>query len=56
MALLICEKCKAIIGPLGAEIDTEEMLCRDCAIKKYGQAYVDNAENMSEDIEEEGDD
>ena len=41
------------MGPLGEEIDTEEMLCRDCAIEKYGMAYIQNAESIELESDDE---
>lgn len=52
MKMLICQDCRAMMGFVDDNFDTEELLCRPCAVKKYGEANLINIENNAQDYEE----
>ena len=50
--MLYCKECKVVLSLENTEFDVEEAYCRDCMKKKYGDAYLDWAENSAEDIDD----
>jgi hypothetical protein len=51
---MICVECRKILPPLrdekiAYELEGVPISCRECMIKRHGEAYIENVENMSEE-------
>jgi hypothetical protein len=53
MKLLICPDCRAMMGFVDDEFEIDELFCRPCAVKKYGEAYLLDIENNAEEYKDD---